>query len=138
MIITTTLLQMPKLPTNNTDSISQALDLTPINNTPRVEDNSAINDDYNFARANLINTIMKGNEALDGMLDVASMSQHPRGYEVVATIINSLTNANKDLLELSKKKKDLTGEKAPTTINNNLFVGSTAELQKLMNKKDAE
>lgn len=129
---------MPKLPTNNTDSISQALDLTPINNTPRVEDNSAINDDYNFARANLINTIMKGNEALDGMLDVASMSQHPRGYEVVATIINSLTNANKDLLELSKKKKDLTGEKAPTTINNNLFVGSTAELQKLMNKKDAE
>jgi hypothetical protein len=138
MIITTTLLQMPKLPTNNTDSISQALDLTPINNTPRVEDNSAINDDYNFARANLINTIMKGNEALDGMLDVASMSQHPRGYEVVATIINSLTNANKDLLELSKKKKDLTGEKTPTTINNNLFVGSTAELQKLMNKKDAE
>ena len=130
---------MPKLPTNNTDPISQALDLTPLDNSPRVEeDTNAINDDYNFARANLINTIMKGNEALDGMLDVASMSQHPRGYEVVATIINSLTNANKDLLELSKKKRDLTGEKAPTTINNNLYVGSTAELQKLLNKKDAE
>lgn len=122
---------MKKLTTN--DPIGEALDLTPI---PPKDISSKVDDDYEFARVNLINTIMKGNEALDGMLDVAGMSQQPRGYEVVATLVNSLTAANKDLLELAKKKKDLIGEKAPTTVNNNLFIGSTSELQKLINKNE--
>ena len=64
------------------------------------------------------------------------MSQHPRGYEVVATLMNSITTANEKLLDLSKRKKDLEGEKNPTTINNNLFVGSTNELQKLLKKNN--
>jgi len=126
---------MKKLTTN--DSISKALDLTPLPSQPLSTD-TKVDDDYEFARVNLINTIMKGNEALDGMLDVASMSQQARGYEVVATLVNSLTNANKDLLELAKKKKEISGEKEkqPTTVNNNLFVGSTTELQKLLKKNE--
>jgi len=117
------------------DTISQALDLAPIEivEAEKIKvDNDEIKTDFEYARGNLINIIEKGNEALDGILDVAGMSQHPRSFEVAATIINSLAAANKDLLELSKRRKELEGEKSPTTINNNLFVGSTAELQKLI------
>jgi len=123
------------------DPIGQALDLAPIeNNNITIVDESdkQVNNDFEYARGNLINIIEKGNEALDGILDVAGMSQHPRSFEVAATIINSLAAANKDLLELSKRKKELEGEKSPTTINNNLFVGSTAELQKLLKNNGAK
>lgn len=128
-----------KQSTTNDDVISQSLDLAPINKTEVVVSNDSQTDtDFEYARGNLINIIEKGNEALDGILDVAGMSQHPRSYEVVATIINSLTAANKDLLELQKKKKELTGEIGAKTINNNLFVGSTAELQKLIKQQNDE
>lgn len=100
--------------------------------TTITDEDSSVQKDYEYARGNLINIIEKGNEALDGILDVAGMSQQPRSYEVAATIINTLAAANKDLLEITKKKKELQGEKSPTTINNNLFVGSTTELQKLL------
>lgn len=122
----------------NNDAIGQALDLAPITIEPQkiTSESSQVKDDFEYARGNLINIIEKGNEALDGILDVAGMSQHPRSFEVAATIINSLAAANKDLLELSKKRKELEGEKNPTTINNNLFVGSTAELQKLLKNND--
>lgn len=130
-----TLQNMKQLTANN-DSIGQALDLRPVESKPvKISANNDIQDDYDFARANLINTISKGQEALDGILDVAQMSQHPRSFEVVATLINSLTAANKDLLDLSKRKKDLDGDTGAKTINNNLFVGSTAELQKLLKQQ---
>lgn len=92
-------------------------------------------DDYTFARKNLRNILEKGSIALDKMLEVADLSQHPRSYEVVSTLINSLSASNKDLLELSEKKKRI--EKAENKIDNNnvtnnLFIGSTAELQKLL------
>lgn len=121
------------------DKIDQT-NLMPITIEQKLPDisSSQVTTDFEFARGNLINTIMKGSEALDGILDVANISQHPRGYEVVATLINSLTAANKDLLELSKRKKELEAEKSPTTINNNLFVGSTAELQKLIKNNDSK
>ena len=117
--------------------IDKALNLAPIEKkelpiTLEVEKSDTTEVDFDYARGNLINIIEKGNEALDGILDVAGMSQHPRSYEVAATIINSLASANKDLLELSKRRRELKGDNNPTTINNNLFVGSTAELQKLL------
>lgn len=92
-------------------------------------------DDYTFARKNLRNILEKGSIALDKMIEVADLSQHPRSYEVVSTLINSLSASNKDLLELSEKKKRI--EKAENKIDNNnvtnnLFIGSTAELQKLL------
>jgi hypothetical protein len=119
----------------NNDPIGQALDLAPVNHpTPVPIDKTET--DFEYARGNLINIIEKGNEALDGILDVAGMSQHPRSYEVVATLLNSLAAANKDLLELSKRKKELTDESAPKTVNNNLFIGSTAELQKILKQQN--
>ena len=92
-------------------------------------------DDFEFARQNLRNLLEKGSMALDKMLEVADMSQHPRSYEVVSTLINSLSASNKDLLELSEKKKRI--EKAETakdnqTVNNNLFIGSTNDLLKML------
>jgi len=117
--------------------IDKALNLAPIEKkelplTLEIEKSDTTEVDFDYARGNLINIIEKGNEALDGILDVAGMSQHPRSYEVAATIINSLASANKDLLELSKRRRELKGDNNLTTINNNLFVGSTAELQKLL------
>lgn len=123
--------------TTNNDPISQALDLTPLNLTPEPKQLNLTDNDFEYARGNLIDIIEKGQEALSGIIDVAGMSQHPRSFEVVATLINSLTAANKDLLELSKKKQELDGGVGgPKTVNNNLFVGSTAELQKLLKQNE--
>lgn len=127
------------------DSISQSLNLAPLPPAPIMPvQNTQVDDDYEYARGNIINTIEKGNEALQGILDVAGMGQHPRAYEVAANLVKTMVEANKDLLELTKKKKDLDkieGRGNPQTVNNNLFVGSTAELLKALknnNIKDIE
>lgn len=117
------------------EEISKALDLAPIDVMPAVNDPvPQINDDFEYARGNMIAAIEKGQEALSGILDVAGMSQHPRAYEVAASLLKAVSDANKDLLELQKRKQNLTGEtiKQPGTVNNNLFVGSTTELQKFL------
>ena len=120
--------------------ISNALGLTHIDVTDvEVKEIPQIESDYEYARSNLINIIEKGNDALTGILDVAGLSQHPRSYEVAANLIKTMAEVNKDLLDLTKKKMDMTGEiGTPKTINNNLFVGSTAELQKLLKKNGDE
>ena len=88
--------------------------------------------DYDYARTNFYNIIETGTEALEQMLDVAKASEHPRAYEVVSTIMKTLVDANKDLVTMSEKKKPKeTVDGLPMT-NNNLFVGSTAELQQLL------
>lgn len=118
------------------DKIAQSLDLRPMQELlPAVVDESGqIKDDFEYARGQVISAIEKGQEALSGIVDVADRSQHPRSYEVVATLVSAVTNASKELLELSKKKKELTGSttSGPSTVNNNLFVGSTAELLKML------
>lgn len=125
------------------DQIAQTLDLAPLDQQPVTTVSSygdtQVTDDFEYARGNLIAAIEKGQEALTSIVDVAGMSQHPRAYEVVATLLKTVADANKDLLELQKRKKDLTGiGPAPTTVNNNLFVGSTAELQKLIKKQNEQ
>lgn len=127
----------------NNDPIADTLGLTPVSSMPvstpvvkSFEDEQLI-DDFEYARGNMLSVIEKGQEALSGILDVAGMSQHPRAYEVAATLVKTIADANKDLLELQKRKKDLTGVgQTPTTVNNNLFVGSTAELQQLIKKQN--
>jgi hypothetical protein len=117
----------------NLDVIANSLDLQPIEDNKRAAQDNIV-DDYEYARGNMIAVIEKGQEALSGILDVAGMSQHPRSYEVVATLVKAVADANKDLLELAKKRKDL--EKVenggPQTVNNNLYLGSTADLLKLL------
>lgn len=115
------------------DIIADSLDLQPIEDVKSIEQ-SQIVDDFEYARGNMIAAIEKGQEALSGIVDVAGMSQHPRSYEVVATLVKAVADANKDLLELSKKRKELekTEDGGPKTVNNNLYLGSTADLLKLL------
>jgi hypothetical protein len=98
----------------------------------------AVEDDYEYARNNLRGLIENGKEVMQNIIFVAKESESPRSYEVVGQLIKTLADTNKDLLELAKKSKELkqssnekTGE---TNITNALFVGSTAELQKLLKK----
>jgi hypothetical protein len=90
--------------------------------------------DYEYTRANLYNLIEKGQEAINGILEVAQSSDHPRAYEVAGQLIKSVGDVSDKLLDLQKKMKDLDApvKGSPTTVNNALFVGSTAELSKLI------
>jgi len=90
--------------------------------------------DYSYTRANLYNLISKGQEAIDGILEIAQESGHPRAFEVAGQLIKSVGDVSDKLLDLQKKMKDLDAptKNGPTTVNNALFVGSTAELSKLL------
>jgi hypothetical protein len=125
-----------------TDPIGDALNMTPLQPLlTNAQKKSLIPTDYEYARGSMIGIIEKGNEALSDMLSVAQQSQQPRAYEVVATLLKTIADTNKDLLELQKKHKDIEnmdGPQTPQTINNNLFVGSTAELQKLIKQQNEQ
>ena len=87
--------------------------------------------DFKYARANLYDIIERGSEALNNIVDLAGQSQHPRSYEVVADLVRTLSQTNKDLIELNKKVNDINPKSQEAeTINNNLFV--TAELTELL------
>ena len=93
--------------------------------------------DYEYTRGNLYSIIEKGQEAIDGILELAQESEMPRAYEVAGQLIKNVADATDKLLILQQKLKDVQEEKdtkGPTTVNNALFVGSTAELQKLLKK----
>ena len=97
--------------------------------------NDDIESDYKYARENLYNAIERGSDALEELVELAKQSQSPRAFEIVGQMIKTLTDANKDLLEVQKKVKDLKKEeqsKGPNSVTNALFVGNTAELQKLL------
>ena len=94
-----------------------------------------IEKDYDYTRGNLYSIIEKGQEAINGILELAQDSEMPRAYEVAGQLIKSVSDATDKLMDLQKKVKDVNKEeesKGPTTVNNALFVGSTAELQKLL------
>lgn len=94
-----------------------------------------IESDYKYARENLYNIIERGSDALEDLVDIAKQSQSARTFEVVGHLIKTLTDANKDLLEVQKKVKELKKEeksKGPNNVTNALFIGNTAELQKLL------
>ena len=96
-----------------------------------------ITKDYEYTRGNLYSIIEKGQEAINGILELAQDSEMPRAYEVAGQLIKSVSDATDKLMDLQKKVKDVNKEeevKSPTTVNNALFVGSTAELQKLLKK----
>lgn len=91
--------------------------------------------DYDYTRGQLYDVIEKGQEALSGILDVANNTDHPRAYEVAGQLVKSVSDAAEKLIELQKKMQDLEEgpkSKQKVTNNNALFVGSTAELSKLI------
>ena len=94
-----------------------------------------INKDYEYTRGNLYSIIEKGQEAINGILELAQESEMPRAYEVAGQLIKNVADATDKLMDLQKKLKDVNEEKeskGPTTVNNALFVGSTADLQKML------
>jgi hypothetical protein len=125
----------------NNDPIASALGLTPMvpSLPPTVEIASIDVDtdnrnDIEVARQNLHNLVIKGNDALDEIILIAKQAESARAFEVVSTLIKTLTDANRDLVDLAKKKKDLLqkddGQKS--IINNNLIVSSTSDLIDLL------
>lgn len=98
-------------------------------------DKADVEKDYEYARGNYYSVIEKGQEALNGILELAQESDQPRAYEVAGQLIKSVSDATDKLLELQKKLKEVQSEekqKGPSTVNNALFVGSTAELAKML------
>ena len=128
------------------EKLSEVLDVEPIDYTvveptPTVVENTTtvVADDAEFARQNIRTLIEKGNTAMDNLLLVANASEHPRAYEVAAGLIKNLSDLNKDLLEVQKRKKDLTGESQNAkniNVDKAVFVGSTTELVKFLKNKD--
>ena len=110
-------------------------------------DSPDIQHDYEMSRAQLHNLVMKGQEAVDGILEVAQASDHPRAYEVAGQLIKNVGDVADKLIDLQKKMKDLDEDEkknSPSTVNNTMFIGSTADLQKMLkqqkeiNKKDTK
>ena len=107
---------------------------------PRREDNEKadVDNDYKYSRENYYNLIERGQEAIEGILDIAREGQHPRAYEVAGQLIGQVGQTVDKLQDLQKKLKDL--KEVPKTANQNiknaLFVGSTAELQKMLKKDE--
>jgi hypothetical protein len=99
-----------------------------------------IRKDYDYTRGNLYSLIEKGQEAINGILELAQETEMPRAYEVAGQLIKNVADATDKLMDLQKKLKDVEEEKqkGPTTVNNALFVGSTAELAKLLKQQTQE
>ena len=93
--------------------------------------------DFRYTRENLYNLLERGQDAVEELLEIAKQSEHPRAFEVVGQLIGKLTETNKELMGLHKTKKELSIEKSggDVNVNNAVFVGSTAELQKLLKSK---
>ncbi len=97
--------------------------------------------DYEYTRGNLYSIIEKGQEAINGILELAQESEMPRAYEVAGQLIKSVSDATDKLMDLQKKLKDVEEEKqskGPSTVNNALFVGSTADLAKMIKSANLE
>ena len=97
--------------------------------------------DYEYTRGNLYSLIEKGQEAVNGILELAQETEQARAYEVAGQLIKSVADATDKLLDLQKKLKDVEEEsqsKGPTNVTNALFVGSTADLAKLLKQNKSE
>ena len=133
------------------DNVNEILGLDPSDNEksmvttesfkPPVERKKGDKDidvDYDYSRDSYYNLIDKGNQAIEGILEIAKEGQHPRAYEVAGQLIGQVGQTVDKLQDLQKKLKDLKElpKSADTKIQNALFVGSTAELQKMLNRKE--
>ena len=127
-----------------TDKLAEIFDIEPVKQEqPVVEtqevlpsvvetSNADVETDFEFARKNMKHLIEQGNTAVEHIISVAKATDHPRAFEVVATLMNTVAGMNKDLMAIRKVKQDVTGEKKASQINVDkaVFVGSTADLIK--------
>jgi hypothetical protein len=129
-------------------NLSEIFDVEPIKETQSVETLPAVvkyadpvNADADFARDNIRELVTQGNQAVNELMLIARDGQHPRAFEVLSGLMKNLADMNKDLLEIQKRKKDL-APKAETqnnlSIDKAVFVGSTAELVKMLKTQKQE
>lgn len=130
---------------NNFDAINESLEIEATEVSKEVVKKERTNPkeegvdsekDYGYTRAQLYNLIDKGQEAIDGILDIAQQSESPRAYEVAGQLIKNVADTTDKLLDLQQKMKKLDEEdiKSPKNVTNNntMFIGSTADLQKIL------
>jgi len=132
------------------DKLSEVFDLVETNSevlpaeTKAVEIDATVSDDFEKSRENLYDLLTNGRSALMHALEVAKQSEHPRAFEVVGNLIKQLADINEQLLDLHTKKQKLDDPKgdkrkeSPQTVNNNLYVGTTSDLNKLINDMKQE
>ena len=105
-----------------------------------MSDSDKINNDYEYSRETYYELVEKGKQSLELMIEVARESEHPRAFEVLSGMIKNISDVNDRLMDLNKKKKDIDKKeeiKKIANTTNNLFVGSTADLQKILkNEKE--
>ena len=128
------------------DSIDKALDIessivesepAPISKKKEERNKSEIQKDYEYTRGQLYSLIEKGQETLNGIMELADETQSPRAYEVAGQLIKNVADSTDKLIDLQKKLRDLEEDpksKNPSTVNNTMFVGSTADLAKFLKK----
>lgn len=122
--------------------VEEEIQIEKVKTTPSSIDD--IKKDYEYTRGNIYSIIEKGQEAINNVLELAQETDSPRAYEVVGQLIKNVSDAADKLIDLQKKLKDLDETKSikgPTNVTNALFVGSTAELSKLLKnqlKNDSE
>ena len=126
---------------NLNEKLSEAFDIEPIELNTNFEvvetPKDSVQDDAEYARKNLRTLIEKGNNAVDNIIEIAKQSEHPRAFEVAAGLLKNLADMNKDLMEIQKRKKDLSPVDASAgakniNVDKAVFVGSTAELVKML------
>jgi hypothetical protein len=138
-------------------NMEQIFDVTPFPNDPGINDTSTnkkpvlvvknnepdlkedLKDAYQQSKDNLQNIIDQGQEAMEEILEIAKQGQHPRAFEVYGTLLKNMVDANKELLNIQKQMREMDEEKKKTSgtqIDKAIFVGSTAELNKLIKGKE--
>lgn len=126
---------------NTSFSITAALGVEPVPTGGVIVKANEAETDFEFAQRNIKEALAKGNVALDEMLQIAQSSQHSHAFEVLATLLKEVIQGNKALIEAKKLNSTIESgdknSKAPVT-QNNLFVGSTKELQEFLNKRNKE
>lgn len=103
-----------------------------------MNDSDNFKNDYEYSRETLFDLINKGRDALEDMIEVARSSEHPRAFEVLSGLIKNVADVNDKLMDLNKKHKDINAKeekKAVSQTTNNLFVGSTTDLQRMLQQQ---
>ena len=118
------------------DPIADALELVPLEKTTDLTSVPSNEDqEYEYIKNNIENIISTGSQALNNLAQIASSSQQPRAYEALTELIKAMVQANRDLIEVKKINSDIQrkdNNSSPKTVNQNLFVGSTQELIKML------
>lgn len=136
---------------NTDESLSKIFDLEPMPKAEvvvaepvvtTIETTDKIEDDYDKSRNNLHDLLLKGQEALETALTVAKQSEHPRAFEVVGNLMKQLADVNQQLMDLHQQKRKLEEptktQQSKQVTNNSIFVGSTADLNKMIKKLQGE